>query len=90
MNWVHFNNMMTSHLESVGESRLLDFNHYLPMKEVVIKTLNPNWVDGDVAPTSSEAASTDPTPRVQVPKYNSVSHLETDPIVKPSVLVSIS
>ena len=83
MNWVHFENMFTSHLSSIGESRLLDFNHVLPTKEVVTKTLNPNWVDEDVAPTSSEAGSTDPPPtRVQVPKYFSISHLETDPIVK--------
>jgi hypothetical protein len=69
MNWVHFENMFTSHLSSIGESRLLDFNHVLPTREVVTKTLNPNWVDEDVSPTSSEAASTDPPPpRVQVPK----------------------
>jgi hypothetical protein len=83
LNWVHFENMFTSHLSSIGESRLLDFNYVLPTKEVVIKTLNPNWVDEDVAPTSSEAGSTDPPPsRVLVPQYHIVSHLETDPIVK--------
>ena len=82
MKWVHFENIFTSHLSGVGESRLLDLNHVLPTKEVVTKTLNRNWVDEDVAPTSSEAGSTDPPPRVQVPKYNCVSHLETDPIVK--------
>jgi hypothetical protein len=66
----------------VNHVDVLDFNHVLPTKEVVTKTLNPNWVDEDVAPTSSEAGSTDPPPRVQVPKYNIASHLETDPIVK--------
>ncbi len=82
-NWVHFENMFTSHLSSIGESRLLDFSHDLPTKEVVIKTLNPNWVDEDVAPTSSVSGSTDPPPpRILVPKYHIASHLETDSIVK--------
>jgi hypothetical protein len=82
-NWIHFDNMFTSHLSSVGESRLLDFNHVLPTKEIIIKTLNPNWVDEDVAPTSSVSGSTDPPPpRILVPKYHIASHLETDSIVK--------
>jgi hypothetical protein len=86
MNWMHFSTMLASHLASIGESRLIDFNHSLPMKEIVTQTPNPKWVDGDVAPcvssASSESASTDPPPRVQVPKYYNAIHLETDPMVK--------
>jgi hypothetical protein len=81
--------MLASHLASIGKSRLIDFNHSLPMKEIVTQTLNPKWVDGDVAPcvssASSESGNTDPPPKVpvmKVPKYYNSIHLETDPMVK--------
>jgi hypothetical protein len=90
LNWMHFSTMLASHLASIGESRLIDFNHSLPMKEVVTQTLNPKWVAGAEAPCvsteSSESGSTAPpikvVPVMKVPQYYNAIHLKTDPMVK--------
>jgi hypothetical protein len=81
--------VLTSHLLSIGESRLLDFNHNLPLKEVLTKTLNPKWVQGAeatcVSSASSESSGTHPTvrdPVMEVPQFYNVPHWETDPMVE--------
>jgi hypothetical protein len=80
--------MQTSHLSSIGESRRLDFNHTLPLKEVLTKTLNPKWVPGaeatSVSSEGSGSSGTDPTARepvMQIPQFYNVPHWETDPMV---------
>jgi hypothetical protein len=80
--------MLASHLASIGESCLIDFNHSLPMKEVVTQTLNPKWIASDEAPCvsteSSESGSTAPpikVPVMKVQQYYNTIHLETDPMV---------
>jgi hypothetical protein len=89
LSWMHFSTMLTSHLSSIGESRLLDFTHTLPLKEVLTETLNPKWVAGAeatcVSSASSESNSTDPIPRepvMKVPQYYNVPHWETNSMVE--------
>jgi hypothetical protein len=88
-NWTHFSTMLTSHLSSIGESRLLDFNHTLPLKEVLTETLNTKWVPGAeatcVSSASSGSSGTDPVvrePVMQIPQFYNVPHWETDPMVE--------
>ncbi len=68
LNWIHFSTMLMSHLASIGETCLIDFNHSLLMKVVMTLTLNPKLVAGDEAPcvsaASSDSGSTDPPPKV--------------------------
>jgi hypothetical protein len=80
--------MLISHLSSVGESGLLDFNHTLPLKEVITKTLNPKWVPGAEATSVSSASfgcsGTDPAARepvMSIPQFYNVPDWETDPMV---------
>jgi hypothetical protein len=81
--------MLTSHLSSIGESRLLDLNHTLPLKEVLTKTLNPKWVPGAeatcVSYASSETSGTDPAvrePVMKIPHFYNVPHWESDSMVE--------
>jgi hypothetical protein len=81
--------MLTSHLSSIGESRLLDFNHTLLLKEVLTQTLNPKWVAGAeatcVSSANSASTSTDPVSRepvMKVPQFYDVPHGETTSMVK--------
>ena len=89
LNWMHFSTILMSHLPSIGESRLLDFNLTLPLQEVLTQTLNPKWVAGAeatcVSSASSESNRIDPIPRepvMKVPQFYNVPHWETNPMVE--------
>jgi hypothetical protein len=80
--------MLLSHLCSIGEFRLLDFNYTLPLIEVITKTPNPKCVPGAEALSASSADSgssgTDPVnraPVMSVPQFYYVLHWESAELV---------
>jgi hypothetical protein len=80
--------MMHSHFSGIGESRLLDFNYTLPLKEVITKTPNPKWVPSADAPSASSNDSVSSgifpftkTPVMAVPQFYNVSQWESAEMV---------
>jgi hypothetical protein len=88
-NWTHISTMLHSHLSSIGEFRLLDFNYTLLLKEVMTKTSNPEWVSSVEAPSASSedsgSSGTSPVtkaPVMSVPQLYNVSHWESSEMVE--------
>jgi hypothetical protein len=89
-NLTHFSTMLISHLNGIGESRLLDANNALQRKEVITKTLNPKWVplvEATTAYSDDTRSSVPPhpaskAPAVPVPQLYNVSHWESVELVE--------
>jgi hypothetical protein len=54
-NFPFWETQLRRHLDGVGESRIIDPSYRLPTKNNVTRSLNPFWVDPDVAPTGSSS-----------------------------------